>query len=176
MAGKDFILSKEEIKGLIEQKGLVSGFIDLSTQLTPNGFDLTVKSISAFGSAGSLDFSNKERKLPEFKELEPKKLKNTDQFGWWRLKKGCYKVLTNESVNIPNDLIAFAFSRSSALRMGAFVENAVWDSGFSGRSEFLLVVENPSGFNLKQNARVIQLVFLRTAGTQEGYNGIYKNI
>jgi len=176
MPDKDFILSKEEIKELAEEKGLVSGFIDLSTQLTPNGFDLTVAKIFAFNSSGSLDFSNKERRLPEFKELYPKKLKNTDKSGWWKLKKGCYKVLTNESVNIPNDLIAFAFSRSSILRMGVFVENAVWDSGFSGRSEFILVVENPHGFNLKQNARIIQLVFLRTAGTKEGYNGIYKNI
>ena len=170
------ILNREDIKERIEKERLVSGYIDPGTQVTPNGFDLTVGSIYAFGSCGSLDFSNKERKLPEFKELAPKKIKKSDKFGWWKLKKGCYKVLTNESVKIPNDLMGIAFSRSSLLRMGVFVENAVWDAGFSGRSEFILVVENPHGFNLKENARVAQLVFLKTAGTEEGYNGIYKGL
>ena len=90
------------------------------------------------------------------------------------MKKGAYKILTNETVNLPNDLVALAFPRSSLLRMGAFIENAIWDAGFRGRSEFILVVENPFGIKLKQNCRVNQLLFFKISET-EGYNGIYKD-
>ena len=170
------ILNKEAIRRLVEEQGLLSGFIDLNTQLTPNGFDLTVAQIFEFKSPGALDFSNKERNLPETIQLRPRKLKQKDKFGWWKLKKGCYKIMTNEIVKLPNDLIAVAFSRSSLLRMGVFVQTAVWDAGFVGRSEFMLVVENASGLRLKQNARVAQLVFFKAAKTTQGYQGIYQNL
>lgn len=176
MRNKDFVLSSEIIERLIKEKSLVSGFIDLKTQLTPGGFDLTVAKLFAFGSAGALDFSNKERALPKAKEIKPKKARAKERFGWWRLAKGCYKVVTNEVVALPDDLMAIAFTRSSLLRMGAFTQNAVWDAGFVGRSEFLLVVENKEGLRLKENARVTQLVFLRTAKTKRVYQGIYKHL
>ena len=82
---------------------------------------------------------------------------------------------TNETVNIPKDLIAIAFPRSTLLRMGAFVQNAVWDAGFCGKSEFVLVVENLHGLRLKQNARLTQLVFMPIHETDQGYQGIYQN-
>ena len=169
------MLNRSEIVGLIRTRKLVENYIDLDTQVTPNGFDLTAGSIFAFRSAGSVDFSNSERVLPEVAEVVPVKCKSEDTFGWWHLEKGVYKVRTNEAVNIPKDLIAFAFPRSTLLRMGAFVQNAVWDAGFSGTSEFILVVENPHGINLKQNARVTQLIFIPINTTDQGYQGIYQH-
>jgi dUTP pyrophosphatase len=170
------MLNRENLKKLIREKNLVSGYIDEETQTTPNGFDLTVESVSAFNSAGAVDFSNKERVLPECGELQPKKQKPGDKFGWWHLEKGAYKVRSNETVTLPNDLIAIAFPRSTLLRAGAYTHHGVWDAGFSGRGEFILVVENPHGLKLKQNARVAQLVFLPINETGEGYKGIYQNL
>ena len=170
------MLNRDEIKKLIKDKDLISGYINLDTQLTPNGFDLTVGNIFEFDSPGALDFSNKERKIPSGKEIIPKKQKPEDKFGWWNLKKGAYKIRTNESVNLPHDLIGIAFPRTSLLRMGAYIVNGVWDAGFQGKSEFMLVVENPQGINLKQNARINHLVFVRINETDQGYQGIYKNL
>ncbi len=169
------MLNREEIRELILEKNLVSGYIDLESQLTPNGFDMTVCKIYKFEGAGALDFSNKERVLPDTPELMAVKNSSDDKYGWWNLSSGVYKVLTNEVVTLPNDLIATAFSRSSLLRMGAFTQNGVWDAGFSGRSEFVLNVGNPLGIKVKQNAKILQLIFSRINHTQEGYNGIYKN-
>lgn len=169
------MLNKIQIKTLIEQKKLIEGGIDLDAQLTPNGFDLTIGSIFEFTSAGALDFSNKERILPQTKELIAQKKSPQDTFGWWNLTKGIYKVKTNETINMPNNLTACAFTRTSLLRMGVFTQNGVWDAGFCGKSEFALVVENPLGIYLKQNARVVQLVFFPVDATEE-YNGIYKNL
>lgn len=169
------MLNKKEIEQLIENQKLIEDYINLDKQLTPNGFDLTVGKIFDFTSSGRLDFSNKERVIPDEKELPSQKDNPQDKFGWWHLGRGVYKIRTNEVVNLPNDLVALAFSRTSLLRMGAFTQHGVWDAGFSGRGEFILAVENPSGIRLKENARLAQLVFFRVEET-EGYQGIYKNL
>ena len=169
------MLSKEQLRKLIAEKKLVEGYIDIETQLTSNGFDLTAAEIFAFEGAGAVDFSNKERVMCAFKKIEPVKNVESDQYGWWQLKQGAYKVKTNETVNIPTDLIAMASTRTTLLRMGAHTAHGIWDAGFCGKSEFLLIVENPSGILIKQNARVAQLVFLPAQET-ESYNGIYKNL
>jgi deoxycytidine triphosphate deaminase len=146
----------------------------LDTQLTPNGFDLTVGAVLEFDTPGSLDFSNKERVVPEGEEIVPQKENPQDKFGWWNLKKGVYKIRTNEVVNLPADLIAIAFSRTSLLRMGAFTQHGVWDAGFKGRSEFILVVDNPKGIKIKQNARIAQIIFFKINETKQSYQGIYQ--
>jgi len=169
------MLNKQEVKKLVNEKKLIEGAIDLETQLTPNGFDLTAGKIYEFDASGAVDFSNKERMVPEGKEVIAEKQKPEDKFGWWALKTGAYKVRTNEIVNLPNDLVAQAFTRTTLLRMGAFTQHGVWDAGFSGRGEFVLIVGNPYGIKIKQNARIAQLVFLPTRET-EGYKGIYNNI
>ena len=168
------MLNREEIKRLIEKNNLVSNYRDLDTQLTPNGFDLTAAKIYEFSGSGALDFSNKERKIPPSQELVPQKEKPEDKFGWWQLAPGIYKVVTNEIVKLPLDLIGVAFARSSLLRMGAFTQTGVWDAGFEGVSEFVIVVGNPLGMKLKQNARVAQLLFTKITETETGYNGIYQ--
>lgn len=160
---------------MIQEKSLISGYIDLDTQLTPNGFDLTVASVYAFSAAGAVDFSNKERIIPETTELFPKKKNQDDKFGWWNLNNGIYKIKTNEIVKLSNDIIAFSFPRSSLLRSGVFTHTGVWDAGFEGKSEFILMVANTEGICIKQNARVVQLVFEQINQTGQGYNGIYQN-
>ena len=169
------MLNKKEIQKLVEENKLIEGFIDADTQLTPNGCDLTAGSIFEFKSAGKVDFSNKERQLPECIEVLAQKERQEDKFGWWDLARGIYKVKTNETVNLPNDLIAMAFSRTTLLRMGVFTQHGVWDAGFKGKGEFTLVVDNPYGVKIKQNARVAQLVFYPIAEVEIGYNGIYQH-
>ncbi len=169
------MLNKAEIKKLIEGKKLIENFINPDVQLTPNGFDLTAAKIFEFSSPGAIDFSNSERIIPECKELAPSKKNQQDKYGWWHLAKGAYKIRTNETVNLPGDLIALAFTRTSLLRVGAFTQHGVWDAGFCGKGEFILIVENNAGIDIKQNARVTQLIFVRVNETEK-YNGIYNNL
>jgi dUTP pyrophosphatase len=167
------MLNDKEIKNLILKKGLIQNYIDLEKQLTPNGFDLTVESIFEFVEEGYLDFSNKERKIPQEKVILPEKKNPQDKFGWWSLKKGAYKIRTNEIINLSSNLVALCFSRTSLLRMGAFSQHGVWDAGFKGKGEFILVVENPYGIMLKQNCRIAQLVFFRIKKPKSVYKGIF---
>ncbi|MCM8801233.1 MAG: deoxyuridine 5'-triphosphate nucleotidohydrolase [Candidatus Omnitrophica bacterium] len=168
------MLNHQQIKKLILKKGLIQNYINLEKQLTPNGFDLTVEEILEFDSLGSLDFSNKERRIPQGSPLLPKKQSPEDKFGWWHLKKGVYKIRTNEIIKLDASLVALCFPRTSLLRMGAFSQHGIWDAGFEGKGEFILVVENPFGIMLKQNARIVQLIFFKIKKAKSLYNGLYK--
>jgi len=167
------ILNGEEIRGLIKTRELVCGFLDMEKQLTPNGMDFTASEIHAFDGAGAVDFDNSGRVLPAVREVAGGH-SGAGQDGWWVLQKGAYRVSTNETVRMPLDLIAFAFPRSSLLRCGAFTQTGVWDAGFHGRSEFILVVQNPAGIRIRKNARLIQLVFAGINPAAKGYDGIYR--
>ena len=166
------VLNRSELEDEIEA-GLIQDYIDLKIQLAPQGFDLTAGEIHEIEGSGKLDFSNSEREIPDSSKIEPVKKNRDDDYGWWELEQGSYKVVMNEKVDIPEYLTAFAFPRSSLLRMGCSIENAVWDAGFTGTGSFLLVVSNPEGVEIKENARVNQLVFYRIEEVDEGYDGRY---
>ncbi|MFB6116088.1 MAG: deoxyuridine 5'-triphosphate nucleotidohydrolase [Candidatus Nanosalina sp.] len=166
-------LNNEQLEEAVKN-GLIEDYIDLETQLTPNGFDFTAAEIHRFKESGKLDFSNSEREIPETEKVKPVKKDEEDDYGWWKLEPGAYKVRTNEIVDLPEDVIAFAYPRSSLLRMGCTIENGVWDAGYRGRSEFMLVVENEDGVEIKENARVNHIVFEKITET-EGYDGRYQN-
>ncbi len=167
------VLNRQQVEEKIEEENLVEDYPHLETQITQNGFDLTAGEIHRFKGPGKLDFSNSERKLPETEAVVPEKKDESDDYGWWVLEPGVYKVVANEKVNLPNDMMAFTFPRSSLLRMGVFIQNAAWEAGFSGTGEFLLQVNNPEGVEIKENARVNQIVFQEMDEVDEGYDGRY---
>lgn len=164
------VLSRNQIRALIESSTpLVDGFLDLETQLQPNGFDLTLFGIHRYEGRGILAVDNAGRRLPSLAELPFQE----DDFA--DLEPGIYHVLYNEAVHLPNDLMALARPRSSLNRSGVTIHSAVWDAGYSGRSTSLLAVLNPAGFRVQRNARVLQLVFFSLARADEsGYRGVYQ--
>jgi dUTP pyrophosphatase len=160
------VLSGREIRELILEGKLVREYLDLDTQLTPNGFDLSLKEIHVFKGQGYVDFSNKNRRVSETEPLnfDHKLFLNT----------GAYKIVYNEIVDLPNDVLAIGRTRSTLLRCGVSVVSAVFDAGYVGRCESLLIVSNPHGFMVERDARVLQLIFLRLLSASEGYSGVYK--
>lgn len=166
------LLTKSEILSYLEPpKPLVDHLIDPDVQVQPNGVDLSVLSISKFGGPGTIDFSNRERELPDTTPI------NFDSAGWVNLSPGCYLVDLNETINLPLDVMALTWSRSSLLRMGVSVSTAIWDAGYCGGGQSLLTVSNQYGVKISRNARIIQLVFVRLPEETEGYDGIYqKNV
>jgi dUTP pyrophosphatase len=163
------VLNSKAIRQLIETQQLITGYVDLEKQLQPAGFDISLKEVHAYWGAGAVDFDNKERKLAPTRQLE------ADASGWYTLHQGCYMIIYNEAVKMPLNVVALARARSTILRNAAAIETAVWDPGYQGRSSSLLVVHNPSGIRLKQNARVAQLVFYSTDEVEKGYSGVYQN-
>jgi dUTP pyrophosphatase len=164
------LLTNEDLAELLgKEPPLIEGMIDPYFQVGPDGIDLTIKSVERFRSAGVIDFNNACRVLAQTEKVE------FDENDYIFLTQGAYKIVFNEVVNIPNDLIAFAFPRSTLLRCGASVKSAIWDSGYRGRSTSLLTVFNLNGLKIKRNARVVQLIFFKTTKpVKETYSGIYQ--
>lgn len=165
------MLSHDELIYLLNEKPpLVEKMIKPDIQVQPNGIELTLQRVEIHDGSGSIAFDNSQRNLPSTKILD------FDYDGWLHLPKGNYKIVFNEIVNIPKNIAAIAKPRSSLLRCGVTVETAVWDAGYSGRSESLLVVYNENGFRVKKDARVLQLLFFRLGKeVDKGYSGAYQN-
>ena len=163
------ILSHDDLLALIHgHPPLVESYLDLDAQLQANGFDLSLRSVSGFVSAGRLSLDNKNRIVSQQNKLE------FTADGDLHLPPGAYSITYNEVVHLPKNIMALGLPRSSLLRCGASLHTAVWDAGYSGRSESLLVVYNPLGLDLEKNARVLQLVFSTLTGESEGYRGRYQ--
>jgi len=155
---------------LPKQQLLSAGLFDklAESQYQPAGIDITLKEVLAFTSAGKIDFDNKERKISDVQSLH---YENEEL----NLQPGAYKVIFNEYVKIPKDVAGFCLPRSSLLRCGLTLECAVWDPGYEGRSEALLLVKNPHGAILKRNAKIGQMVFIRLSEAADKlYDGQYK--
>jgi len=142
---------------------------DAAAQVQPNGIDLTLRSVARLVGPGQIGRHNSDRLLPDLVPVL------ADRDGWYILPPGPYIGMLNEVIHLPLHLMALARPRSSLLRSGVAVHTAVWDAGYSGRSQIMISVENPEGFRVQQHARVVQLVVFALAGAvTEGYRGVYQ--
>ena len=145
---------------------LLDNYCDLSVQLQPNGFDLTMCEINSFNSAGQIDISNEERVISDTTTIP------FNQDDYLELDPGPHLITFNEVVKLPLDLMALGRPRSSLLRSGVSIHTAVWDAGYEGRAQALLSVYNPAGYQVERDARMLQLVFFRLEHPlNQGYQG-----
>lgn len=166
---KTGVLSREQILALLEQDPpILEDLVDVEQQVQPNGVDLTLDTVSGFNGPGTLTMDNANRRLPG---TQPYPFDPDQQV---YLSPGCYEVRFTETINLPNDVMAYTRPRSSLLRSGVALHTAVWDAGYSGRGVALLVVYNSHGFRMEHNARIAQMVFHGMgSATADGYSGVY---
>jgi dUTP pyrophosphatase len=163
------VLAKQDILEQIRRKPpLIDNYINLEDQLQPNGFDLTLKEVSSLQTAGQIGVNNAQRRVSQLLSLV------FDSEDFLFVPPGAYAITFNEVVNLPQNVMALGAPRSSLLRCGVTIQNAVWDAGYHGRSQALMTVFNPLGFRVQRNARVDQLVFIEMSGETEGYHGVYQ--
>jgi dUTP pyrophosphatase len=163
------VLDRESLLALIAgPQRLVEEYRDLEAQLQPNGIDLTVREVRPFTSAGEVGPGLEPATLAESRPL------SFDQRGIIHLPRGAFLVVLNEVVNLPLHIMALAWPRSSLLRSGAAIHTAVWDAGYSGRSQVLLTVHNPLGYRVARDARLLQMVFMYLDRPTEAYRGRFQ--
>jgi len=162
------IWNAEKIKKEIEENDLITGFLDLETQLQPNGFDLTVEEIHEFhpNPENFISFENKfidERESIRFGKI----------FLYTKLEKGVYKFKVNETIKIPSNACAISTQRSSVMRMGNLCNVGFWDAGYHGSGYSIIMVNNP--VQVHKNARLIQIYFMDLSdSTKLVYDGNYQ--
>ena len=163
------VLSKQDIQRLLQQEPpLMEDYINLEEQVQPNGIDFTLRQVSMLQSSGKIAVKNSQRLVSDTAPLV------FDGLNFIDLMPGAYIITYNEIVHLPKNVMALATPRSSLLRCGVTINTAVWDAGYSGRSQSLMVVYNPQGFRLQRNARIVQLVFFELTRETEGYQGAYQ--
>ena len=164
-------LDRDSIGHMIEgSPPLLEDFLSLEAQLQPNGFDMTVRDMSRLISPGAVGAEDSSRVISEAEVM------GFGPDGWLRLEPGPYLATFNEVVNLPLDVMALGRPRSSLLRSGVSIHTAVWDAGYHGRSQALLVVYHPDGYRVQRDARLMQLIFfqLETAA-RRGYQGRFQS-
>ena len=164
------VLDRDSIGNLVTgDPPLVESYISLDQQLQPNGFDLTLREVACLDSPGSMG------QRPEDRELSSTETLGFDAGGWLHLGPGPHLIVFNEIVNLPLDLMALGRPRSSLLRSGVAIHTAVWDAGYRGRSQALLMVYHPQGFRVQRDARLMQLIFYPlTQQASQGYQGRFQ--
>jgi len=163
------VLGAAGIIGLLDaEPPLLAPVANRDEQVQPNGFDLTLESVWRMEGIGAIGVTNADRSIPERLPVTPA------PDAWFTLAPGTYIIRFAEVVALPLDVMAFGRPRSSLLRCGASIHTAVWDAGYHGRSEALLVVHAASGVRLAVGARVLQLVFVRLEAPTIGYAGTYQ--
>ena len=165
------VLDRVRILELIHSSPpLVEHYLDLDAQVQPNGFDITLKSVSRLTSQGALGPHPESRVIADHEPISPEASDTLN------LDPGAYLVTFNEVVNLPNDLMALGRPRSSLLRSGVAVHTAVWDAGYRGRSQALMLVHNPWSYRLTLGAPIVQLVFFALVNpVAQGYRGIFQH-
>ncbi len=139
-----------------------------SAQVQPNGVDLTVAAIHEQRDSGWI--GREDKTVGSRTRIEP------DEVGeqvppTYYLEPGGYVVEYGEQVSVPREHLGLVFPRSSLLRNACTLETAVWDAGYEGRGEGLLIVH--SDIAIEQGARVGQ--FVLAAADHEGtYDGDYQ--
>ena len=165
------ILSNQSILRLIDgSPPLIHSYLSIDEQIQPNGFDLTLNCVATLETAGRVGEIPNDRKVSETSNL------SFDEENWLHLPTGSFLITFNEIVSLPLNLMALGRPRSSLLRSGVAIHTAVWDAGYTGRSQALINVYHPNGYDMQKNARVMQLVFmLLDAPTQQEYDGVYQH-
>jgi deoxycytidine triphosphate deaminase len=152
-------LGHDEIIERIKKQNLIENHLPESIQGA--GVDLRIDRLLKPESGGFL--GKDDRHLPEVAEtdfvLQPKSY---------------YLLVTMERVNMPEDLVAFMFNRSSLFRCGASLRTAVIDPGYHGELTVGIKNEGDHEIELERGARVLQLVFSEVRGGTKRYNGRYQ--
>jgi deoxycytidine triphosphate deaminase len=126
-------------------------------QIQPNGVDLRLGELFRVVEAGRVgeitQLGRREPVVPDpGRPLPP----------------GAYVVRYREAVEVPPGHVGRIYPRSSLLRSGAMLFTALWDQGYRGRGEALLVLWSP--LHLAPGARIGQFV-LETAEEAAPYAG-----
>lgn len=163
-------LSNQTIFSLINgSPPLIAEYLSLEEQIQPNGFDVTLSSVHTLDTPGHIGKDQNDRNTSETSLLE------FDKEDRLHLPQGSFLITFNEIVSLPVDLMALGRPRSSLLRSGVAIHTAVWDAGYSGRSQALMNIYHPGGYNIQKNARVMQIVFIwLDSPTQQKYDGRYQ--
>ncbi|OGM02453.1 hypothetical protein A2115_02680 [Candidatus Woesebacteria bacterium GWA1_41_8] len=153
---------------LVKSKKLVEGLAERElTNPEGAGFDLRLGEVYKLVGKGFLGLD--ERSTPEtklYKCFNPKKVEKV------LIRPGDYYVVkTLESVNIPEDLVAYVYMRSTLHRSGVVLFSNQVNPGYIGGLSFGMTNLGRSTLEVELGARFCHIQFERVEGGGSKYRG-----
>lgn len=115
---------------------------------------------------GKTSQSNKEEQLPVVETVMPPR-------EVFILMPGVYSFDAVQTVEMAEGEAGWLVPRSSMTRNGVDVRSALYDAGYKGGINGIIVVHNPHGCSIERNARIAQFVIAK-AETAKLYDGQYQ--
>jgi deoxycytidine triphosphate deaminase len=129
----------------------LDGIVHAPSQVQKDGVDLTVGQVFRFETAGQLDFGGGEFEAAEATRLEPELKDPDDDYGWWELEGGVYRIRFNETVDTDSSDVVRMQPLPRLLACGVTHPTREW-TGAEGTLEAVVHVP-PCGVGLKENFR-----------------------
>lgn len=162
------IIGPKKLLQLVKKVNLVE---DLSERELTNpegaGFDLRLGEV--FEITGDAFLGVTERHTPENKSIAKFNPKKTASFVFKPGK--FYLVKTIESVNLPEDLVAHIYPRSTTFRSGLFIRTTNVHPGYKGGLIFGLKNEGSVPVKMELGARFVHIQFQVVEGGGSKYRG-----
>ena len=134
-------------------------------QIQPNGVDLTLgklERVSGIPIVKNGDYSKGNRQ----------ELISNDK-GAFSVNLGAFIVTYDEIIEIPEDCVGYVFPRSRVMRSGAFLSTALWDAGYRGKGEGMLMPM--TNMRVHEDTRLAQIAFIDADEAEEVYDGSHQH-
>ena len=163
------VLGVDKLLELVKEKKLVEGLCERElTNPEGAGFDLRLGEIFELEGDGFLGIENRD--TPNLKKIAEYDEKGEEAFV--ELEPGKYYLVTTiESVNLPEDLIAFIVSRTTLFRSGIALFNGAVSPGYRGKLTFAICNLGGKKIKIALGARVVHITFHEVAGSSNAYRG-----
>lgn len=141
---------------------MIENLIHDDTQVHQKKVDLTVSEVYKFSTPGQLDFGGGEYKPAECSQMETEKKHADDDYGWWQLAEGTFKLQFNETIQLDEGNLGLIQPHPRLLNVGAHHPTLLLlPEEIDKDSPFIIPFTVDSyGCNLKENCRTSQLLVL----------------
>lgn len=166
------ILGVDKLLELVEKFKLVDGLCKRElTNPEGCGFDLCLGKVHKLKGKGFMGIEERASAESELLfEYDPKKKQSII------IKpKESYLVTTLEKVNMPDNLTANMWLRSTMYRTGIIMSGGNIAPGYSGELSFLFFNPSECTMEIELGARIVHILFYEINGATNNYRGQWKN-
>lgn len=150
-------------RGEFVAKYIDNGDVDRS-QVQPNGVDLSIGKLERVN--GTPEVTEGDYYKGNRQQMQPRSNGN------YVVGKEPYIITYDEKIRIPADCVGYVFPRSRLARCGAFLTTALWDAGYEGKGEGLLM--SMTGMEIEHGMNIAQIVFFDAQEADELYSGTHQ--
>ncbi len=162
------ILGISELHKLVKENKLVENLCDRELE-TPEGAGFDLRLDKLYKLKGRTFLGIDERETVDIEEVASF---NPEERRTFVIKPGEYYLTqTVESVNMPNNLIAFVKPRTTLFRSGVLLRAGEIDPGYSGILNFGIYNAGPCEFEIEMGARYAHIIFMEVKGETAAYRG-----